>query len=57
MAQLPEITAAVLDQWMASAIADEKAGRSWSTNPLAIMAVIAELRVYRALDTARKTGK
>jgi hypothetical protein len=47
---LPVITDAVLDQWEASATADAEAGKTWSVNPLAILAVVKELRRSRAQE-------
>jgi hypothetical protein len=44
---MPEITDAVLDQWWESALVDEAEGRPWSVSPLAVMAVITELRELR----------
>lgn len=51
-AALPEGTPArltddQLDQWEASARADHEAGQVWSVNPLAVLSVVRELRMYR----------
>jgi len=45
---LPTITDDVLDQWEASALKDHDAGHSWSVNPLAVLAIVKELRQHRA---------
>jgi len=47
-ARLPEITDAVLDQWEASAAIDEEDGRTWSVHPLAVLAIVAEVRRLRS---------
>lgn len=46
--QLPDITDKVLDQWEESARADHAADQVWSCHPLAILAVIEELRDHRS---------
>lgn len=51
--ETPEITSAVLDQWAESAQADAEAGRAWSVNPLAILAVVQELRAVRGAPLRR----
>lgn len=43
----PEITDVVLDQWEDSANQDRAAGRLWSVNPVAVLAVVAEVRRLR----------
>ena len=47
--QLPEITNDILDQWEASADQDASMGLPWSVNPLAILAVVKEMRTLRSL--------
>jgi len=47
MSDKPVITDAVLDQWEGSAEQDAERDQPWSTNPRAILAVIAELRERR----------
>lgn len=46
-ANLPTITDAILDQWEASARVDAATEKSWSAHPLAILAVIRDLRDVR----------
>jgi hypothetical protein len=48
MSDRPVITDAVLDQWEGSAEQDAERDQPWSTNPRAILAVIAELRERRS---------
>jgi hypothetical protein len=47
--RVPTITDAVLDQWEQSARKDHEAGRTWSVHPLAILAVVAEMKEHRRL--------
>lgn len=50
MADLPVITDAVLDQWEIAARADSEDEQPFSLHPLAVLAVIAEVRTSRARD-------
>lgn len=54
---LPAITDTVLDQWERSAAEDAANGRPWTVDPLAVLAVVKQLRQYRALAQADATAQ
>lgn len=47
----PTITDEVLTQWYEAALLDLDRGKYWETHPLAIIAVITELRERRREDS------
>lgn len=54
---VPErLTDEQVDQWEASALADAEAGKVWSVNPLAVLSVVRELRMYREWIISEDAG-
>ena len=54
---VPErLTDGQLDQWEASALTDHEAGKVWSVNPLAVLSVVRELRMYREWIVSEDAG-